>query len=185
MEDDTGASARNVVDRIVCADYSGIVINALRGEQRKERGEGGGKGGGQGGKRLRKGEGGAGERKDEEDEDPLEVTYEVGDARSLTYESGSFHLVVEKGTLDAMLSDKTGGMRDCIKIVSNMEQVCKVDRYLVIFYNLNSHVQDGINWIYQLIIAGLRLLDGSGDETRMATKIKVEIHLFYFNLSIM
>ena len=38
MEDDTGASARNVVDRIVCADYSRIVINALRGEQRKERG---------------------------------------------------------------------------------------------------------------------------------------------------
>ena len=84
-----------------------------------------------------------------------------------------------------MLYNKTVGMRDCIKIVYNMEQVCKVDRYLVIFYHLNSHVQDGINWIYQLIIAGLRLLDGSGDETRMATKIKVEIHLFYFNLSIM
>ena len=58
MEDDTGASARNTVNRIVCADYSGIVIDAHRGEQRKERGEGGGKGDGQRGKRQRKGEGG-------------------------------------------------------------------------------------------------------------------------------
>ena len=58
MEDDTGVSAHNMVDRIVCADYSGIVIDALRGEQRKERGEGGGKGCGQGGKQRRKGEGG-------------------------------------------------------------------------------------------------------------------------------
>ena len=51
MEDNTGASDRNVVDCIVCANYSGIIINMLRGEKRKERGEGGGKGGGQGGKR--------------------------------------------------------------------------------------------------------------------------------------
>ena len=38
MEDDTGASARNVVDCIVCADYSGIVVDTLRGERRKEKG---------------------------------------------------------------------------------------------------------------------------------------------------
>ena len=51
--------------------------------------------------------GGAVERKEEEEEDHLEVTYKVRDARSRTYESGSLHLVVERGTLDAMLSNKT------------------------------------------------------------------------------
>ena len=50
MEDDTGASDRNVVDRIVESYYNGIVIGALRGKHRKERGVGGGKGDGQGGK---------------------------------------------------------------------------------------------------------------------------------------
>ena len=63
MEDNTRVSACDVVDCIVCADYSGIVIDTLWGEQRKERGEGVGKGGGQGGKQRRKEEGGEVERK--------------------------------------------------------------------------------------------------------------------------
>ena len=71
--------------------------------------------------------GGAVERKEEEEEDHLEVTYTVRDARSCTYEPGSFHLVVEKVTLDAMLPNKTWGTRDFIKIVSNMGRICKVD----------------------------------------------------------
>ena len=58
MEEDNGASAHNVVDCTVYTDYSGIVIDMLRGKQSKERGEGGGKGGGQGGKQQRKFEGG-------------------------------------------------------------------------------------------------------------------------------
>ena len=40
-------------------------------------------------------------------------------------------------------------------------------------------------WLEQVVIAGLRLLDGGGDGTRAATKNNGEIHLFYFNLSIM
>ena len=49
MEDNTGSSDRNVLDHIVCADFSGVVIDVLRVKQKKERGEGGGKGGVQGG----------------------------------------------------------------------------------------------------------------------------------------
>ena len=45
-----------------------------------------------------------------------------------------------------MLYDKTGGMRYCIKIVSDMGRVLKVDIYLVIVFHLNLHVQDGITW---------------------------------------
>ena len=49
MEDDTGMSVRNMVDCIVCTDYIGIVIDALRLKHRKERWKGGRKGGSQGG----------------------------------------------------------------------------------------------------------------------------------------
>ena len=101
------------------------------------------------------------------------------------YESGLFHLVVKKGTLDAMLSEKTGRMRDCIKIVLEMGRVCKVDGYLVIVSHLNLHLQGGIECFKQVVIAGLWLLDGGGDGTRAATKNKVGIYLFYFNLYIM
>ena len=40
MEDSTGESACNVVDCVVCTNYRSIIISALRGEQRKEKGEG-------------------------------------------------------------------------------------------------------------------------------------------------
>ena len=45
-----------------------------------------------------------------------------------------------------MLSDKTGGMIYCIKIVSDMGRFLKVDIYLVIVFHLNLHMQDGIKW---------------------------------------
>ena len=70
--------------------------------------------------------------------------------------------------MDAMLSGKMGGVIDCIKIVSEMGRVCKVDGYLVIVSHLNAHVQDGIEWLEQVVIAGLRLSEGSGDGTRAA-----------------
>ena len=45
-------------------------------------------------------------------------------------------------------------------------------------------MQDGIKWLKQVVITRLRLLNDSSDGTRAATKNKVEIHIFYFNLSI-
>ena len=87
--------------------------------------------------------------------------------------------------MDAMLSNKTGGVRDCIKILSKMGLILKVGGYLIIVSHLKSHLQDSIKWLEQVVIAGLRILDGGGNGTRAATKNKLEIHIFYFNLSIM
>ena len=57
--------------------------------------------------------------------------------------------------------------------------------YLIILSHLNLHIQDNIERLEQVAIAALRLLDGSGDGMRVATKNKLEIHILYFNLSIM
>ena len=51
------------------------------------------------------------------------LEYVTADARSMTYDDGSFHLILEKGTLDAMLSDKEEGVSNCVAIVKECARV--------------------------------------------------------------
>lgn len=51
------------------------------------------------------------------------LTFECADARKLPYKNESFKLVLEKGTMDAMLSDKESGGDNCRDIVAEMARV--------------------------------------------------------------
>lgn len=66
-------------------------------------------------------------------ENILQVEYEVHDARDLPYKNAEFNVVIDKGTLDAMLSDKQMGKKSCVKIISEASRVLAVDGEMISF----------------------------------------------------
>lgn len=105
IQEKTGINAKRAVERIVCFDYSNIAIDMLIKQQKKSREK----------------------DKDSLKENILQVEYEVHDARALPYKDAEFHVVTDKGTLDAMLSDKETGKKSCIKIISEASRVLAAD----------------------------------------------------------
>lgn len=119
----------HIVKKIVCLDYSPSVIQQMKDEQQQS----------------------------QKTEQAIPLLYEVGDARELVYKSESFDVILEKGTLDAMLSDSDGlGQSNCQKIVSECGRVLKVGGYFVIISHLNAHVESGMEWLNNIIVPGLR-----------------------------
>jgi ubiquinone/menaquinone biosynthesis C-methylase UbiE len=101
LELTTGSKADQVVKEIVCCDYSATVIYICKENQRREISD-----------MLSNGK-------------PLMVDYVTADARQLQYPDGRFHLVMEKGTLDAVLSDKETGVDSSIQIMTECARVLK------------------------------------------------------------
>ena len=92
-----------VLKRVICIDYSENLIEALR---------------------LR-------DKSDRTVQHSGLLEYQCADARKLPFESDHFHFVVEKGTMDAMLSDLETGSDDCRAIVAEMARVVAVRGTLV------------------------------------------------------
>ena len=109
LEATTGAKARNVVKEIVCCDYSSAVISKCKENQLVDMGE----------------DRDTDESKDDSGGKLLLVDYVTADARKLPYPNCSFHLALEKGTLDAMLSDKETGISSCTLIIAECARVLK------------------------------------------------------------
>lgn len=118
LEMKTGADAGLIVKQIVSTDYSATLIDMMKRLAEKKRREP--------------------EPAQEEEDRPklkilqekqaykhkkLPVEFSVADARELPYPAESFHLILEKGTLDAMLSDSKVGVKNCIMIVSECARV--------------------------------------------------------------
>lgn len=118
-----------ILEKIVCLDYSKSVIQTMKDEQQQS----------------------------QKSEQSIPLLYEVGDARDLVYKNESFEVILEKGTLDAMLSDSDGlGQTNCRKIVSECGRVLKIGGYFVIISHLNAHVESGMEWLNNVIVPGLR-----------------------------
>lgn len=105
FEKATGASADNIVKEIVCCDYSSTVIDLCKENQRQDLQA-----------RASKSGGGI---------NCVEVDYVTADARKLPYPDSNFDLIMDKGTLDAMLSDKETGASNCTKIMADCARVLK------------------------------------------------------------
>ena len=118
-----------ILEKIVCLDYSKSVIQTMKEEQQQS----------------------------QKSEPAIPLLYEVGDARDLVYKNECFEVILEKGTLDAMLSDSDGlGQTNCRKIVSECGRVLKIGGYIVIISHLNAHVESGMEWLNNVIVPGLR-----------------------------
>jgi hypothetical protein len=96
LESAIGVAASNILKQVVCIDYAKSVIDIMKKEQEKE------------------------------SSDSVSVLYEVGDARKLVYPDSSFELILEKGTMDAMLSDTTEGAENCRLIVAECARLLTV-----------------------------------------------------------
>jgi hypothetical protein len=91
-------SPGEVVKKIVCVDYSKAVIEALKIKQKTST----------------------------DKTATISLDFECEDARKLPYESGRFQLILEKGTMDAMLSEPDVGPNNCRAIVAEMARLVAV-----------------------------------------------------------
>ncbi|KAG7350634.1 methyltransferase domain containing protein [Nitzschia inconspicua] len=132
MEAEAKIDPSNILEKVICLDYSKNVIDAMKAEQHRQDSEKG----------------------KEKSTVPLE--YHVADARDLPHDDKSFDLVLEKGTLDAMLSDRDGnGPTNCRKIVSECARVTKEGGCIVIISHLNANCQPGLEWLNDIVVPGL------------------------------
>jgi SAM-dependent methyltransferase len=170
LQVDTDAPARNIVSEIICIDYSQIVID----EMNKLFGEGD--------LTLRNDVDAV--TCDSKTTKPMEqmkdiaVKFAVADARMLPYDNGSFELILEKGTLDAMLSDNECGLSNCIQTVSECARLLTPNTSqkdpksslnesiigvkssskngcLLVVSHLNANNDKGMRWLNDIVVAGL------------------------------
>jgi len=142
FESVTETKANLVVDQIICFDYSANVIDLLLNKKQHKDEQGTCK---------------------EKNEKSLAVTYKVLDARELPYDQASFDLIMDKGTLDAMLSDKDEGNNNCIKIVSEASRLLKTGGYFLIVSHLNACNEAGLSWVNEILVNGLRKGDNESN----------------------
>jgi SAM-dependent methyltransferase len=85
------------------------------------------------------------------------VEFQEVDARSMSqFQDSSFQIVMDKGTLDAMLSDKLNGIKYCQDITAEMARVLTIGGYIFIVSHLNANFQNGLDWLHEVIFSGLK-----------------------------
>lgn len=107
--------------------------------------------------------------KQQKETSTVKIDYLVYDARNLPYKDLTFDVIIDKGTLDAMLSDKEKGKENCIKIVSESARLLKLDGYMMIVSHLNANNEVGMEWLNDVLGNGLK----TGDRK---ANYRVEVH---------
>lgn len=131
IQEKTKIDAKKIAERIICFDYSKSCIDLLEDNQKAQKSEYG-----------------------------LQVQYKVHDARDLPYNDKEFDVIIDKGTLDAMLSDKVQGAKNCVKIISEAARTLAIDGYILIVSHLNANGPEGLSWVNEVLITGLKNGDG-------------------------
>eukprot|EP00557_Chaetoceros_sp_GSL56_P012918 CAMPEP_0176483606 /NCGR_PEP_ID=MMETSP0200_2-20121128/4009_1 /TAXON_ID=947934 /ORGANISM="Chaetoceros sp., Strain GSL56" /LENGTH=473 /DNA_ID=CAMNT_0017880021 /DNA_START=40 /DNA_END=1458 /DNA_ORIENTATION=+ len=157
--------ATQIVDLIICFDYVQCCIDVLRENQEKQQ------------QQQQKDEGSKLNPNDTV-KSRLKVEYKVHDARYLPYKNDEFHVIIDKGTLDAVLSDKFQGKSNCIKILSEAARILSPDNgYIIIVSHLNANEPDGMAWLHEVLVPGLSASSsGSNGTTTTSWKWKIEVH---------
>jgi hypothetical protein len=147
LQSSTGCNARMVVSEVTCIDYSEVVIDSLIKAQKEECNT---------------------KEQLKEGKHPLIYpTYTAVDARSLPYPPNTYSLILEKGTLDALLSHPTEGISNSIAVVKEMARVCAVGGHIFIVSHLNAMEDKGRGWLNEVVLGGLK-------EERMERKTQLE-----------
>ncbi|KAL9181879.1 hypothetical protein ACHAXT_012222 [Thalassiosira profunda] len=141
MQSKIGIDATAVVEEILCVDYSEIVVQSLVEAQKREQ--------------ANSTEGGD-SRQPTQDANKLQPTFRALDARSLPLPSDSYDLILEKGTLDAMLSDEAEGLTNCVQIVKEMARVTAEGGAILIVSHLNANEPKGMGWLEDTVFRGLK-----------------------------
>merc|ERR1712238_634778 len=119
MQSTAEFGAKSLVEEVTCVDYSEIVVQSLIDRQRREQ------------EQAQSTSSNAGQK--------LQPTFQALDARSLPYAPNTYDLILEKGTLDAMLSDNEEGLSNCAQIVKEMARVTSDGGAILIVSHLNAN----------------------------------------------
>ena len=149
MQSDTGVGAECVVEEVTCIDYSEVVVKSLIEKQKRKQKQNS-------------------PSATDGTINTLRPTFQALDARSLPFSSNTYDLVLEKGTLDAMLSDEQEGRSNCITIVKEMARVTNEGGAILIVSHLNANEEKGMGWLEDIVFHGLR------DEFQERQKMKRE-----------
>ena len=135
----------NLINRMICSDYSKVVINTLLEKQH-------------------------GEFSTYKMHQQKGLEYIVADARHLSthfisstkknrQDKGLFDMIIDKGTLDAMLSDEEQGQNNCKAIVREVtsDASLSVGGCFIIVSHLNANTSTGMRWLQDVIIESLHL----------------------------
>ena len=144
LESMTGVEAINILKRVICIDYSKNVIEKMKKQWEED-------------------------TKGVTRPPSVPLKYEIGDARKLSYPASNFELILEKGTMDAMLSDSDVGSENCRLIVAECARLLTIGGSLVIVSHLNAHVHSGLQWLDRIVVPGLRKECGEN-------KWEIEVH---------
>lgn len=147
----------NGVKKILCVDYSPTVIEQMNKEHDHLI-------------RRPPNSNNNNENKENDNNRTLPLEFAVVDARQLPMEKESIELILEKGTLDAMLSDPTNGIKHCQRTVRECARVLTHGGCLVIISHWNAHSERGMQWLHEIIFPGLQpsLPVGAGEAAAAA-----------------
>jgi SAM-dependent methyltransferase len=149
LQTSTGKSARAIVRDILCTDYSETVVRHLQLQQQQQQ-----------------------PQPQQPPSCTTALTFRTMDARAMDLPDASFELILDKGTLDAMLSDPINGVQHCVAIVAECARVLTAPGCLVLVSHLNAHTPNGIQWLHEVVFAGLQ----RDEKTNRHAKFHVEVH---------
>ncbi|KAL7533735.1 hypothetical protein ACHAWF_004607 [Thalassiosira exigua] len=146
QQSDADHGTQHVIEEVTCIDYSETVVQSLiekyitkhKAEQDQ-----------------------SGSTKDAmhqltKDQNRLQPTFRALDARSLPFPSNTYDLILEKGTIDAMLSDEEEGLSNCIQIVKEMARVTSDGGAVLIVSHMNANEPKGMRWLEDVVFRGLK-----------------------------
>jgi Methyltransferase domain len=84
------------------------------------------------------------------------LTFRTMDARAMDLPDASYELILDKGTLDAMLSDPNDGVKNCVAIVAECARVMTAPGCIVLVSHLNAHTLNGVQWLHEVVFEGLK-----------------------------
>jgi SAM-dependent methyltransferase len=145
LQKNTGSKASSIVSQIICTDFSEAVVCQLKSQYVKES----------------KTHDNTFKKAPTVVVGDIQLEFAIADARKLDYEDASFDLIVEKGTLDAMMSNSREGQANCVKIVSECARLLTTGGCFVIISHINAHFPPGIEWLEEVVFAGLNQVVGS------------------------
>ncbi|KAL3771090.1 hypothetical protein ACHAWU_006467 [Discostella pseudostelligera] len=142
LQANSQVDAKTIVDEVTCIDYSDTVVQMLIEKEKKEH--------------EHTTSPTDGEQPQSASLSNLQPTFRSMDARSLPFHSNTYDLILEKGTLDAMLSDKEEGLSNCIQIVKEMARVTSDGGAILIVSHLNANESKGMVWLEDVVFSGLK-----------------------------
>jgi len=142
MEDNQILQLSKVVKSIVCTDYSSTVVQQMQDK-------------------FSRNSSSSALKQDSVDIRHAPLKFAEADACSMPYSDESFDLILEKGTLDAMISDKRHGRQRVTDCIAECGRILRAGGFMLLISHLNACTSDGMEWLENVVFPGLSKTQGN------------------------